>query len=209
MMNVILLGCPGSGKGTQAKMLVKEKGLRHISTGDMFRGEIAKGTPLGEQAAGYINAGALVPDEVVMAVVKERLSKEADGILLDGFPRTLVQGKGLDESFKAAGRKIDAVVYIALDEAEVVRRISSRRTCAVCGQMFGAEGGEKCGCGGRLVTRADDMPETVKKRLAVYREETSPLVDYYSGNGRFFEVNGAATPQAVSQDILKALAGAQ
>lgn len=135
-MNLVLLGYPGSGKGTQAKALAGQLGLVHISTGDIFRGEIAKKTPLGVEAAGYISAGKLVPDRVVLDLVKSRVATEIKGLLFDGFPRTVDQAQGLDDFFASRGQRVDAVLFLNVDEGEVVRRLGARRSCSKCGKIY-------------------------------------------------------------------------
>ncbi|MDQ7773674.1 MAG: adenylate kinase [Elusimicrobiales bacterium] len=212
-MNVILLGFPGSGKGTQAKAVAERLGMLHFSTGDIFREEIAKKSELGEKVQSYLASGRLVPDEVVIEVIKSRVTGANKGLMFDGFPRTVEQAQALDEFFEARGEKIDAVVFLAVPEQEVVGRLTSRRTCAKCGKIYNlnsnppaAEG--KCDdCGSALTERDDDKPEVVAKRLMVYKALTEPLISYYRGNGVFLEVPGALEPAAVTEGLLAALAG--
>jgi len=207
-VNLILLGAPGAGKGTQAAVLCEKLGLAHLSTGDIFREEIEKKSPLGTEAAKFVNAGRLVPDSLVLELVKERAKAEKGGLLFDGFPRTLEQAEGLDGFCSDSGRCIDAVVFIDLAEAEVVRRLTSRRTCKNCGRIYNLissppKSGQACDkCGGELYWRQDDSLETVKKRLMVYRDQTEPLVAYYKANHRFVRVDGALAPQKVTEEIL-------
>ncbi|MDT8285549.1 MAG: adenylate kinase [Elusimicrobiales bacterium] len=212
-MNVILLGFPGSGKGTQAKAVAEKLGMLHFSTGDIFREEIAKKTELGEKVQSYLASGRLVPDDVVIEVIKSRVTAAGKGILFDGFPRTVEQAQALDDFFEARGEKIDSVVFLAVPEQEVVNRLTSRRTCSKCGRIYNldrnppaAEG--KCDdCGSPLTAREDDKPEVVAKRLMVYKDLTEPLISYYRGNGVFQEVPGDLEPSAVTEALLSALTG--
>ena len=190
-LNVILLGGPGSGKGTQAERLVARFGLPHISTGDMLRAAVAQGTQMGRAAQKSMEAGALVPDEVVIGVVRDRLT-EADakhGFLLDGFPRTIAQAEGLDAMLAAVGRGVTHVIFLDVPEDELVQRLAGRRLCRGCGKGYHvvfdppkAEG--VCdACGVELYQRSDDNEATVRNRLGVYRAQTEPLVGYYEGRG--------------------------
>ena len=189
--NVILLGAPGAGKGTQAERIVADFGLPHISTGEMLRAAVANGTEMGREAQKYMESGALVPDEVVIGVVRERLA-EPDalaGFLLDGFPRTIPQAEQLDAMLAGAGRAVTHVVLIDVPADELVQRLAGRRSCAGCGKLYNVtfdppktEG--VCDvCGGQLTQRADDNEETVRNRLAVYEEQTAPLIGYYTERG--------------------------
>ena len=191
LKNIILMGPPGAGKGTQAKKLIAEFGIPHISTGDMFREAIKEGTPLGKLAASYINDGHLVPDDVTIGLVKERLSQPdcEGGFLLDGFPRTLPQAEALQKMTKEISREIDVVVNLDCDNNELVRRISGRRVCRSCGAPYHivtlkpkVEG--VCDlCGGELYQRKDDNEEALKVRLEHYVQDTKPLLDYYASKG--------------------------
>lgn len=216
-LNVVLLGAPGAGKGTQAERIVADYGLPHISTGDMLRAAVAAGTPMGREAAKYMEAGALVPDEVVVGVVKERLAQPdaREGFLLDGFPRTVAQAEALDALLAAEGRAITHVILIEVPDEELVQRIAGRRSCGRCGKLYNvtfdppkAEG--VCDvCGGELVQRADDNEETVRRRLAVYHEQTAPLVDYYRRRGVLRTVfGGGKTPDEVYGQVKVALTAA-
>lgn len=190
-MNVVLLGLPGAGKGTQAENINKEFGLPHISTGDMFREAIKKGTPLGEKAQKYMDAGELVPDEVTIGIVQERLKESdcKDGFALDGFPRTLEQAKALTKILNEIGEEIDLVIFIKVDEEELVMRIAGRRTCKECGASYHlkfnspSEEGVCDKCGGELIQRSDDKEETVRNRIEVGREPMKQLVNYYRQKG--------------------------
>ena len=214
-MNLILLGPPGSGKGTQASLLIQKFNIPHISTGDILRGAIAAGTSLGKQAQEYMNKGELVPDEVVIGIVEERLG-EADtqeGFLLDGFPRTVAQALALDKTLKSLGKELDAVIDIEVSEEEIVQRISGRRVCADCKEVYhlvyeAPENANYCDiCGGKLIQRADDMVETVKRRLQVYTTQTKPLIDFYRDKGLLRSVNGEQGVDAVFEDIVTVLKG--
>ncbi|HUV05416.1 MAG TPA: adenylate kinase [Armatimonadota bacterium] len=186
-MRIVLLGAPGAGKGTQAARISERYGIPHISTGDILREAVKQGTQLGRRAESYMSRGELVPDEVVIGIVAERLRQPdcAKGFLLDGFPRTVAQAKALDKALAETGCHLDAVVNLEIDDAEVVRRLSSRRVCGSCGAIASPAGtSEPCAsCGGELITRSDDRPEAVRRRLQVYKEQTEPLVEYYSKAG--------------------------
>jgi len=188
-MNIVLLGAPGSGKGTQAQPLSLRYKTPHISTGDIFRQEMEKATPLGLKVQEYVNSGRLAPDELVLEVMTTRLSQPdcANGFLLDGFPRTVNQAESLDSFLTTAKRPLDKVVYLSLSEAEVIRRLSSRRQCAKCGKVYNIltkppKTADLCdGDGGKLMQRDDDHPETIEKRLRVFNDLTEPLIAYYHG----------------------------
>jgi len=197
-LDVVLLGAPGAGKGTQAERIVARYGLPHISTGDMLRDAAAAGTELGREAKRYMDTGELVPDEVVIGVVRDRLAEDdtRDGFLLDGFPRTCEQAERLDVMLAADGRALTHVIEIDVPEEELVARLAGRRLCRECGRSYnvvfdppGREG--VCdACGGELYQRDDDDEETVRNRLAVYRRQTEPLVEYYRGRGVLHTVRG-------------------
>ncbi len=217
-LNVILLGGPGAGKGTQAERIVTAYGLPHVSTGEMLRDAAAHGTEMGLAAQRYMKAGELVPDEVVIGVVRDRLA-EADtaaGFLLDGFPRTLEQARRLDEMLAVAGRAVTQVVLIDVPEDELVRRISGRRSCGDCGKLYNVHfdppkvAGVCDVCGGALTQRADDNEETVRNRLAVYRDQTEPLVDYYRQKGVLGEAyGGGKLPDEVFAEVRRMLDAAR
>jgi adenylate kinase len=189
--NVVLLGAPGSGKGTQAERIVARYGLPHVSTGDMLRSALAKGTEMGREAKRYMDAGELVPDEVVIGVVRDRLAEDDThaGFLLDGFPRTLEQAGRLDALLGDAGRGLTHVIQLDVPEDELVERLAGRRLCRSCGKGYHVVfdpprvEGVCDACGGELYQRADDNEETVRNRLAVYRAQTEPLVEYYRARG--------------------------
>jgi adenylate kinase len=212
-MNLILLGAPGAGKGTQAKYIVEKYGIPQISTGDMLRDAVAKGTELGKKAKEYMDKGELVPDEVVIGIVRDRL-KEKDtekGFILDGFPRTLNQAEALDKMLSELNKNINAVINVAVPEEEVVKRIVNRRSCRKCGAVYHliyappkVEG--KCDkCDGELYQRDDDKEETVRERFSVYRKQTEPLIEYYSKKGLVKDVDGTKGIDEVSAEIQKIL----
>jgi adenylate kinase len=210
-MNVILLGYPGSGKGTQARVLSRKLGLLHVSTGDIFREELAKKTALGQEVADYFSAGQLAPDWLVLDMLKHRLSSETRGLLFDGFPCTVEQAEGLDEWFTSRSMTLDAVIFLNLPEAEVARRLGDRRICVKCGTIYNLHIAtptleNACdSCGGALTIRGDDKPEVIKKRIMVYKDQTEPLVSYYKGNSFFSEVKADQPPQVITEKILSLL----
>lgn len=195
-MRIILLGAPGSGKGTQAKMLVEKYSVPQISTGDLLRAAVAEGTPLGLQAKAIMDAGQLVSDEIVLGIIKERLGQDdaKNGFILDGFPRTLVQAEALDNMLNQLSWPIDGAILFDVDYEKIVKRITGRRTCGQCGQMYNIytsppkQEGICDKCGGELQQRADDNEETIRKRLEVYEEQTAPLVDYYAGQNKLSKI---------------------
>ena len=202
-MNIVLLGAPGAGKGTQAQKLVAEYGIAHISTGDLLRAAIKAGTKLGQKAKGYMDEGKLVPDELVIDLVKERL--EADdaqkGFILDGFPRNTAQAVTLDSELSAMGRTLDAALLVSVEPSVIVERLSSRRTCRSCGYTAPA-GVDTCPrCGGEMYQRDDDKPETIQHRLDVYQSQTAPLVEYYRGHSILKEVDGDRPVDEVYADV--------
>ena len=208
-MNLIHLGAPGAGKGTQAEVNCDKLGVPTISTGNIIREALSKGTEMGIKAKSFIDAGQLVPDEVVIGIIKERLAKDdcKNGFILDGFPRTIPQAEALD----AMGVVIDKVIYIDVPDDKIVQRLSGRRVCADCGASYHLEykKPEKEGicnvCGGKLVQRKDDHPDTVLDRLKVYHEQTEPLKDYYSKAGLLKVVEGQEEVAATTALTLKAL----
>ncbi|MEG9194681.1 MAG: adenylate kinase [Candidatus Methanoglobus sp.] len=212
-MNLILLGAPGAGKGTQAKFIVEKYGIPQISTGDMLREAVAKGTELGKKAKEFMSQGRLVPDEIVIGIVKERLrQKDCEwGFILDGFPRTIAQAEALDRIMAEMGRKIDAVINISVPEEEIVRRIVNRRICRECGAIYHLiyDPPKRPGicdkCGGELYQRDDDREEVVRQRFAVYRKSTQPLIDYYRKRGVLYEVDGTKDIESVKSEILSIL----
>jgi adenylate kinase len=208
-MNLILFGPPGAGKGTQAVEIAKKYKLPHISTGDMFRETATSGSETGKKLQGYMTAGKLVPDDVVIAVVRERLSKPdtSGGFLLDGFPRTVEQATSLAGILAEKKQKVDKVLYIFLSEDEIVRRLTARRSCGKCGAGYNLvfqptkiEG--VCDkCGGKLVQRADDNEATIRNRIKVFNEQTTPLIDFYTKAGALKKVDGSKTVGEVFKDL--------
>ena len=194
-MNIILLGAPGAGKGTEASKIVDEYKLPHISTGDIFRENIKNQTPIGLLAKSYIDKGMLVPDEVTCKIVEERIAREdcKNGYMLDGFPRTIAQAEALDKI-----TNIDLVINIEVDFSLLLDRLCGRRVCKDCGEsshLKWLNGETKCPrCGGELYQRKDDNPETVQSRLDVYSTQTAPLIEYYTKKGVLFNVDGSSTP---------------
>ncbi|WP_018084984.1 adenylate kinase [Desulfurispora thermophila] len=212
-MNLLIMGPPGAGKGTQAEVLVKELKITHISTGDMFRNAIKEGTEMGKKAKEYMDAGQLVPDEVVIGMVKDRLAKPdcQNGFLLDGFPRTVEQAKALDETLASLNIKLDGVINIVVPLDKLMVRLTGRRVCKECGASYHVvfnppkvEG--KCNsCGGELYQRSDDNEESVSTRLKAYEEKTQPLIDYYQAKGLLLNINGDQEISKVLADILAAV----
>ena len=204
-MNIVLLGAPGSGKGTQASMISERYGIVHISTGDIFRANIKNGTEIGLLAKSYIDAGKLVPDEVTCEIVRQRLAEEdcKNGYLLDGFPRNTFQAEQLD-TFS----KVDLCININIDHALLMNRLCGRRVCKECGESYHVDtlgGSTVCAkCGGELYQRRDDNPETVSSRLAVYNEQTAPLIDYYTKKGVIFNCTGTEAPASVLFGVVSA-----
>ena len=205
-MNIILLGAPGAGKGTEASRIVDTYKLPHISTGDIFRENIKNETPIGLQAKSYIDKGLLVPDEVTCKIVEERISREdcKNGYMLDGFPRTIAQAEALDQI-----TKLDLVINIGVDHSLLLNRLCGRRVCKDCGESYHVSrlnGETKCArCGGELYQRKDDNPETVQSRLDVYNAQTAPLIEYYTKKGLLFNVGGNVSPDEVFAEIAKKL----
>ena len=212
-MNIILMGPPGAGKGTQSEKILSYCDIPHISTGDMFREAIKNQTDLGKEAQSYINAGKLVPDEVTIGLVKERLSRPdcANGYLLDGFPRTIPQAEALQVLAKEISRPVELVINITADQDELVKRISGRRVCLKCGATYHlefkkpAKEGVCDVCGDELVQRKDDKPETVIDRLNVYHEQTEPLKDYYAKTGKLVIVEGQEEVAETTALVFKSL----
>ena len=207
-MNIVLLGAPGAGKGTQAQKLVEDYGFAHISTGDLLRAAVKAGTKLGVKAKSYMDEGKLVPDKLVVDLVTERLA-DADtlkGFILDGFPRNTAQAVTLDSALSEMGRNLDAALLVDVKAEVIVKRLSSRRTCRDCGYTAPA-GVDKCpACGGEMYQRDDDKPETIQKRLDVYETQTSPLVEYYRGKGLLKVVDGDRPVDDVYNDVKELLA---
>ncbi len=208
-MKIIMLGAPGAGKGTQAKKIAAKYNIPHISTGDIFRANIKNGTELGKKAKTYMDQGLLVPDELVVDLVVDRVNQEdcKDGYVLDGFPRTIPQAEALDKALGDMGQKMDYAIDVNVPDENIVRRMSGRRACVGCGATYHLvyaptkEEGICDVCGKELILRDDDKPETVQKRLNVYHEQTQPLIDYYAKAGILREVDGTID----IEDVFKAV----
>lgn len=206
-MNIVLLGAPGAGKGTQAAKLVEKFGYAHISTGDMLRAAVKNQTPLGLEAKKYMDAGDLVPDEVVIGLVKERLQDEDTqaGFILDGFPRTSTQAVALDSELASLDRPLNAALLVDVDKEVIIKRLTSRRMCRDCGYI-GSDQDVQCPkCGGEMYQRDDDNEATVRNRLDVYETSTAPLIDYYRGCDLLIEIDGDRDPEVVLESIIEAL----
>jgi adenylate kinase len=214
-MNIVLMGPPGSGKGTQAEYIKAKYPYAHISTGDMFRAAVNKGTKMGKEAQKYMSEGKLVPDEVTIGIVEERLKEDdcREGFLLDGFPRTIVQAEALDELMAAMDRKIDCVINISVPESVLIDRMVGRVSCKNCGTVYNLKfnpplQADQCDkCGGNLVQRSDDNSETAVNRLKVYFEQTSPLLEYYNNHGLLVNIDGNRDSKLVFQDVVSVLNG--
>lgn len=207
-MNIVLLGAPGAGKGTQAQKLVEEFGVAHISTGDLLRAAVKAGTKLGVKAKEYMDAGQLVPDKLVVDLVTERLAADdaKNGFILDGFPRNTAQAVTLDSALVDMGLSLDAALLVDVKAEVIVERLSSRRTCRDCGYTAPA-GVDVCpSCGGEMYQRDDDKPETIQNRLNVYESQTAPLVEYYKGKGLLKVVDGDRPVDDVYADVKELLA---
>ncbi len=214
-MRIILLGAPGSGKGTQSQRLIEQYRIPQVSTGDLLRAAVAAGTPLGLQAKAVMDSGKLVDDSIVLGMIRERLAK-ADaqgGFILDGFPRNIAQARALDEVLTELGKPLDAVVLMDVDYGELTQRISGRRSCPDCGRVFNvftspADPAEKCpktGAPHKLVQRPDDNEATVTERLKVYDEKTKPLIDFYRGKKLLYSINASGDPAHVEERLTAAL----
>lgn len=208
-MDVILLGPPGAGKGTQAKLMIDKWQIPQVSTGDILRASVREGTQLGLEAKGYMDKGELVPDSVVIGIIDERIKEPdaADGFILDGFPRTIAQAQALEMILAESGRKIDHVISIEVDDEELVTRLTGRRMCKSCGESFHMVFNRPAvedvcdACGGELYQRDDDTEKTIRQRLEVYHEQTSPLIEYYRERGGLREVDGAGNISEIFAQI--------
>lgn len=204
-MRIVLFGAPGSGKGTQAAYIVRDYGIPHISTGDMLREAARNGTDVGLRAKSFMDRGALVPDELMIEVVAQRLGKEdaARGFLLDGFPRTVEQAQKLDMMLEARSSQLDAVLWLEVDDSELVRRLTARRICTGCGAIYNVlfqtpkQAGKCDKCNSVLEQRVDDQQATAEKRLIVYQQQTAPLKGYYESRGILRKLDGSKKPEAV------------
>jgi adenylate kinase len=207
------MGPPGAGKGTQAKLLRDRLGIAHISTGDMLRERIAAGTPAGERARPFMDSGGLVPDDLMLEIVSDRLAEPdaKNGFLLDGFPRTVAQAEALDAALEALRKKLDAALLLEVPDDELVRRLGGRWTCSQCGAVYHAPqhpprvAGRCDRCNGSLMQRPDDAPDTIRKRLSEFHQKTAPVVDYYSKKSMLRPVSGLGTVQEIEQKIRRAL----
>ena len=212
-MKIIMLGAPGAGKGTQAKMIAAKYGVPHISTGDIFRANIKNGTELGAKAKEYMDKGLLVPDELVVDLVIDRFKADdcAKGYILDGFPRTIPQAEALDKALSAIGDSVDYAINVEVPDENIIERMSGRRACVGCGATYHIQfnapkvEGVCDTCGEKLILRDDDKPETVKNRLSVYHEQTQPLIDYYTEAGVLREVDGTIDINDVFAAIVQIL----
>ena len=212
-MKIIMLGAPGAGKGTQAKMIAEKYSVPHISTGDIFRANIKNGTELGMEAKKYMDQGLLVPDELTVKILLDRVANDdcKNGYVLDGFPRTIPQAQVLDKALTELGDKIDYAINVEVPDENIIKRMGGRRACLTCGATYHIEHvppkteGICDACGKELVLRDDDKPETVKKRLRVYHEQTQPLIDYYTEKGVLKSVDGTQDVADVFQSILDVL----
>jgi len=211
-MDFILLGPPGAGKGTQAKLMIDKWNTPQVSTGDILRAAVREGTALGVEAKGFMDSGGLVPDRVVIGIIAERLREEdaAAGFILDGFPRTIPQAEALQKILDELGRNIDHVISIEVDDEELVTRLTGRRMCKGCGESFhvvfnpSAKEGICDRCGGELYQRDDDTEETIRQRLAVYSEQTQPLIAYYEKQGKLRRIEGTGSIEEIFSRVLDA-----
>jgi adenylate kinase len=211
---VIFLGPPGAGKGTQARQIAESYGAPHLSTGDMFREHVSRGTPLGQRAKPIMERGELVPDDLVLSMVEDRISREdcRDGFILDGFPRTLPQAEKLDEILRRCFKAEPLVVHFVVDQNQLMRRLTGRRTCAIGGEIYNIYDhppkvpGRCDRDGGGLIQRPDDREAVIAERLVAYERQTRPLVDYYRRRGVLKDVDGMASPAAVTKNVLELLA---
>lgn len=212
-MKIIMLGAPGAGKGTQAKMIAAKYGIPHVSTGDIFRANIKNGTELGKKAKTYMDAGQLVPDSLTVDLLIDRISQAdcANGYVLDGFPRTIPQAECLEKALSERGEAVDFAINVEVPDSNIVNRMGGRRACVTCGATYHIvhippkKEGICDKCGSELILRDDDKPETVQNRLKVYHEQTQPLIDFYNAKGVLKEVDGTQDMNAVFEDIVKIL----
>ncbi len=214
-MNLMLLGAPGAGKGTQAKFLIEKYNIPQISTGDILRAAVKEGTAMGVKAKECMESGALVSDDIIVGIIEDRLAKEdcQKGFILDGFPRTIPQAESLEVVLAKMGKKLEKVISLTVPDSDLIERLTGRRVCTACGASFHisfnkskAEG--KCDyCGAELVQRKDDNIETVSNRLEVYKSQTAPLIDFYKNKGVYFELNGAQEIDKINGDIIAIVEG--
>lgn len=214
-MKIIMLGPPGAGKGTQARMIAEKYGIPQISTGDILREEVKKGSALGREAKSYMDKGELVPDKLIIDIILKRLDEggASKGYILDGFPRTVAQAAAFTSALSERDERVDSVISIEVERGELIRRLSGRRTCVECGAMFHVHFDPPrrdavCDkCGGKLIRRDDDNEETVANRLEVYRKQTEPLINYYEGSGVFKAVDGMGSIEDILKRMEEALEG--
>ena len=212
-MRLVLLGAPGAGKGTQAKKLIEKNNMPQISTGDLLRAAVGEGTDLGKEAKSFMDKGELVPDSVVLGMVEERLQKDdaRNGFILDGFPRNTAQAEALDAMLDKLGMPLDAALSVDVPLEDLMKRLTGRRTCKGCGQMYNiyfsapATENECEKCGGELYQRDDDQEATIQKRLEVYQEQTAPLIDYYGGKGILKSVSGTGNIEEIFNNVVSTL----
>ena len=212
-MKIIMLGAPGAGKGTQAEMICEKYKLPHVSTGDIFRANIKNGTELGKEAKQYMDKGQLVPDELTVRILLDRVSQEdcKDGYVLDGFPRTIPQAEVLDQELTKLGDKVDFAINVDVPDENIINRMGGRRACVNCGATYHVQFAPPAKenicdkCGSTLILRDDDRPETVKARLEVYHKQTQPLIEYYSKKGVLKEVDGTVSMNEVFESIVSIL----
>ncbi|MEK6755649.1 MAG: adenylate kinase [Bacteroidota bacterium] len=212
-MRIIIFGPPGSGKGTQAKLLTEKFRIPHISTGDLLREAVTKKTPLGIKAKGYLDAGMLVPDDVMIGLIREVITttKAKEGFILDGFPRTIPQADALDRLFEELGIRLDSVISLRVEHDEVIRRLTDRRMCRSCGRIFNPsqlrmDDPTKCPqCGGELFQRSDDTLDTARRRLNIYLMDTKPLKDFYRRSNRFTQIDGMRDISTIHAEIVSIL----
>lgn len=215
-MRIVMLGAPGAGKGTQAKKLVEKYSIPQVSTGDLLRAAVAAQTPLGVEAKGYMDSGELVPDSVVLGMVRERLSQDdcADGYILDGFPRNTAQAEELDRMLEPLGMQLDLALSVDVPFDDLMKRLTGRRTCSGCGQMYNKyysppkQEGVCDKCGADLYQRDDDQEDTIRKRLEVYEEQTAPLIDYYRQKGILKSVSGTGNIDEIFDKVCSMIGAA-
>ncbi len=209
-MRIVMLGAPGAGKGTQAARISEKFDIPHISTGDVLRGEINKGTEMGLKAKEYVESGKLVPDELIIDIIEDFIKNDSvkEGFIMDGFPRNLAQAKKFTKMIEKNDLSLDKVVNIAVDYDEVIKRLGSRRICEKCGNItsiYESKDGKCPECGGRLIKREDDKEEVIRERLDVYEEQTRPLIEYYKNRGILLNIKGHGTEDEVTERILNNL----
>jgi adenylate kinase len=211
-LSLILFGPPGAGKGTQSSLLIERRGMKQISTGDLFRAAIKNGTPLGREAKSYLDAGKLVPDSVTIGLVEEELGRlNGQGFILDGFPRNVAQAEALERLLKAKNLKVDRVIFLEVPMSMLLGRLTGRRVCKTCGAVYHVEtkpsktSGICDVCGGEVIQRPDDKEEVIRTRLEAYDQSTRPLKDYYRSKGPYVEVDGTGTSEEVFARVTKVL----